>query len=90
MTARKPFKTIAGRWQECSTAAGLPDKVGRRDLAFAMGMFYAGFRAAQEAHIEIADYPEDVAMKLFASLDAEVKLVADVIARTLPPEEPPQ
>lgn len=71
----KQFRTIAGRWREHAKAAGL-EQLPRAEQAKAMLMFYAGFGAALDASIELADFHEIEAMHMLSSLHKEVKLVA--------------
>lgn len=74
------FLTIAGRWKQCSAAAGLDKVLERREQALAMAMFFAGFSASLEAGIEIAAYPQEEAMQLLQLLHVEVKQVEAMLA----------
>lgn len=76
----KTFKTIAGRWREHVAASGM-DKLPRREQALAMMMFYAGFSAALDANLEVAEFPEAEAMQLFAAMHKEVQMLEAVATR---------
>jgi hypothetical protein len=69
------FLTIAGRWRQHAAASGIEHRLSKRDQALAMMMFYAGFSAALDAALELAEYPEDQAMQLMMSLSKEVQQV---------------
>jgi hypothetical protein len=74
------FKTIAGRWREHVDAAKL-DRLPRDEQARAMLMFYAGFAASLQAGMEIADYPEEEAMRYLSALHAEARQVEALAER---------
>lgn len=74
MSGRAQFLTIAGRWKRNAAISGI-DKFPRKEQALAMMMFYAGFSAALEANLEIAEFPEDEAVQLMQALDTEVKQI---------------
>ena len=73
------FLTIAGRWRQRAEQSGL-NKLPTRDQALCVAMFYAGFSAALEANMEVADYEDYVAMRLFACMQDEVKVVESMLA----------
>lgn len=82
-TAPKTFPTIAGRWQMHVEASGIDKALSRRDQSLAMLMFYAGFSAALDANLEVAEFPEDEAMQLFRLMHDEVKLIETIAAKLL-------
>lgn len=75
------FLTIAGRWRQHVAASGLDKALPKREQSLAMMMFYAGFSAALDAGLEVADYPEDEAMQLLAALHTEVKQIEALATR---------
>ena len=79
----KEFLTIAGRWREHVRISGLDKALPPRELSLAMLMFYAGFSACLDAGLEIAEFPDDQAMKLFEALHKEVKQVEAMASGTL-------
>ncbi|MGL4526737.1 MAG: hypothetical protein ACRCUC_07150 [Aestuariivirga sp.] len=72
MSGPTQFLTVAGRW---ANHRAILERAGmqREQLTFAMMCFYAGFAAALEAGLEIADEPEDSALVLLGALHDEVK-----------------
>lgn len=48
-----------------------------------MLMFYAGFSAALDAGLEVAEFPEDEAMQLLSAMHTEVKQVEAMATRVL-------
>ena len=74
MSAQK-FLTIAGRWREHVKASGIDKALPKREQGLAMMMFYAGFSAALDAGLEVAELPEDEAMQLLSAMHTEVQQV---------------
>ena len=70
--AEPNFSTIAGRWRQHVAASGIDKALPRREQGLAMLMFYAGFAAALDAAIEVAEFPEDEAVQLLTALRREV------------------
>lgn len=77
------FLTIAGRWKQHTEVSGLNKALPRREQALAMMMFYAGFSAALEATVELADFEEEDAMRLLSALHAEKDQVTSLAERLL-------
>ena len=78
------FLTIAGRWRQHVEASGIDKALPRREQGLAMLMFYAGFSAALDAGLEVAEFPEDEAMMPFArssSVRERILLVAPRILK---------
>lgn len=75
----KQFLTISGRWKQHAQAAGL-DQRPREEQAKAMLLFFAGFSAALDATMEIAELDELEAMRMLSCMHEEVKLVAGAAA----------
>jgi len=76
----RQFLTIAGRWKQHVAASGM-DALPHREQTLCMLMFYAGFSAALEANMEVAEFEEDDAMKLFSALHAEVQQIEAMATR---------
>lgn len=72
-TNHKPFLSVAARWREHVRVSGLDKALPPRELSLAMLMFYAGFSASLDAGLEIAEFSDDQAMRLFSALHTEVK-----------------
>ena len=79
----KPFLTVAGRWKQHVAASGIDQKLPKREQALAMLMFYAGFSAALEAALEVAEFEENEAMHLLQALQTEVEQVEAMASRLL-------
>lgn len=77
------FLTIAGRWRQHVASSGIDKALPKREQGLAMMMFYAGFSAALEAGIEVAEFPEDEAVQLLSALHTEVKQVEALATRAL-------
>ncbi len=77
------FLTIAGRWRQHVEASGIDKALPRREQGLAMLMFYAGFSAALDAGLEVAEFPEDEAMQLLSAMHTEVKQVEAMATRVL-------
>ena len=77
------FLTIAGRWKQHVAASGIDKALPTKVQALAMLMFYAGFSAALDASIEVADFPEDEAVQLLAALSREVKHMESLASSVL-------
>ncbi len=71
----KQFLTIAGRWRQHVEASGIDKSLPRSEQALAMLMFYAGFSAALDANLEIAEFSEAEAMQLLSALHTEVQQI---------------
>lgn len=82
------FLTIAGRWRQHAAAGGIEQRLSNRDQALAMMMFYAGFSAALDAALELAEYPEGEAMQLMMALSKEVQQVESMAAQLLSGAQP--
>ena len=74
------FMTIAGRWRHHVEASGL-HVLPRPELARCMLMFYAGFSAALDAGLEVAEFEEEEAMRLLSALHREVEQLEAVASR---------
>lgn len=83
MGAPTQFLTVAGRWKQHVAASGIDKALPRREQALAMLMFYAGFSAALDAGLKIADLPDADAVHLLVALQAEVKQMEAMAARIL-------
>ena len=79
----KSFRTIAGRWRDHVAASGIDKSMPRREQALAMLMFYAGFAAALDAGLEVAEFPEREAMQLLTAMHTEVKQIEALATRVL-------
>lgn len=77
------FLTIAGRWKQHVEASGIDKALPRREQGLAMLMFYAGFSAALDAGLEVAEFPEDEAMQLLTAMHTEVKQIEAMATRIL-------
>ena len=77
----KQVLTIAGRWRQAQQASGLDKALSRRDQSLAMLMFYAGFSAALEANLEIAELTEKDGVHVLQALMLEVKQVEGMAQR---------
>lgn len=77
------FLTIAGRWKQHFEASGLDKALPRREQALAMLMFYAGFGAALDATLEIADLSDQEAVHLLTALHSEIKQLEAMAGRIL-------
>lgn len=82
-SAPQTFPTIAGRWKQHVEASGIDKALPRREQSLAMLMFYAGFSAALDATMEVADFPELDAMQLLSAMHTEVKQVEAMATRVL-------
>lgn len=82
------FLTVAGRWRQHVAASGLDSALPRRELALAMMMFYAGFGAALDASLEVADFDELEAVHLLHALRIEIEQVAAIATRSLGGAQP--
>lgn len=77
------FCTIAGRWRQHVAASGIDKALSKREQGLAMLMFYAGFSAALDAGLEVAEFSEDEAMQLLTAMHTEVQQVEAMAARVL-------
>lgn len=75
--------SIRGRLDRCIAASKLDQAVDAKTLQLAKGMFYAGFAAALEANMEIAELDEASAMRCFAALELETQTVAAMLQQAL-------
>ena len=82
------FRTIAGRWRQHVEASGIDKALPKREQGLAMLMFYAGFSAALDAGLEVAEFPEDEAMQLLPAMHTEVKQIEALAARILGGAQP--
>lgn len=80
MSNAKQFRTIAGRWKMHAEVSKL-DRLTERDQTLAMLMFFAGFSAALDATMEVADFPEGDAMQLLSHLHGEVEQIEAMATR---------
>lgn len=76
------FLTIAGRWKQHVAASGMCS-LPKREQSLAMLMFYAGFSAALDANLEVAEFPEAEAVQLLQALSTEVQQIEAIAARVL-------
>lgn len=79
----KPFLSITGRWKQHVEQSGMDKTMSERDQSLGMLMFYAGFSASLEASVEIAEYPEDQAMRLLSLMHKEMEHISEVITSQL-------
>lgn len=79
----KQFLSIAGRWRQHVAASGIDKSLPKHEQSLAVLMFYAGFSAALDANLEIAELEEDEAVQILIALDAEVKQIEAMAARIL-------
>lgn len=77
------FLTIAGRWRQHVAVSGIDKKLPLREQSLAMMMFYAGFAAALEAQLEIADCDEAEAIRLLSAMHTESQQVCALAERAL-------
>lgn len=77
------FLTIAGRWKQHVAASGMDKSLPQREQGLAMLMFYAGFSAALDASLEVAQFPEAEAVQLLQALTTEVQQIEAIAARVL-------
>jgi len=77
-TKQTQIMTIAGRWRHHAAASGMVNSMSTRDQTLAMLMFYAGFSAALDAMLEVADVASDDrhGARLIEALRRESELVA--------------
>lgn len=76
------FLTIAGRWKQHVAASGM-GSLPKREQGLAMLMFYAGFSAALDANLEVAEFPEAEAVQLLQALSTEAQQIEAIAARVL-------
>jgi hypothetical protein len=76
----KQFLTIAGRWKQHVAASGM-DALPRGEQTRCMLMFYAGFSAALDANMEVAEFEEEDAMRLLTALHNEVQQIEAMATR---------
>ena len=76
--SNKQFRTIAGRWKDHVQAAGL-EELQTRDML----LFYAGFAAALDATMELAEHDDLRAMRILSSLHSEAKAIAATAAAVI-------
>ena len=77
------FLTVAGRWKHHVQASKIDRSLTRREQALAMLMFYAGFSAALDATMEVAEFDEQEAVQLLQALRTEIQQVEAMASHLL-------
>lgn len=66
------FRSIAQRWVDCCEQGGM-NAIPKPEKARGMLLFYAGFSAALEANMELANLSEEQAMQVLTMMHAEMR-----------------
>lgn len=66
------FRSVAQRWADCCKRSGM-DAIPKPEKARGMLLFYAGFYAALEANMELADLSDEQAMRVLTAMHAEMR-----------------
>lgn len=78
--------TVAGRWRLHVNASGMEQVLSKQEQGLAMLMFYAGFGAALDAALELAEFEEETAVFFLEAMRREIDDLKDRATLILSPK----